>query len=159
VDSVEITPDSTSFERVARALTAEAGSSQWRRDLSGDMAAAMAPGVAAVRSALMAGGGGEPHAGPALLPAVAAQVKVLPLSSGAVIVASKDGIPRGFRNAAKRFNQRRGFRRHTYGSAGWVVQVGVPGWFDDHLEAMHPRLRAAALAALEGRARRISRKA
>lgn len=157
MDAVEVTPDHTSFERVARALSAEASSQQWRRELSPAMADAMAPGVAAVRAALM-GGGGRQHEGTPLRPAIAAQVRVLPLGSGAVIVAGKTPHVRNFRQAPKRLNQR-SFRRRVYGSNRWVVQVGVPGWFDDRLEALHPRLRAAALAALEGRARRISRKA
>lgn len=157
MDAAEVRPDSASFDRVARALSAEAGSSMWRADLSSRMTEAMAPGVAAVRSALMGGGGGGSHEGTPLLPAIAAKVKAMPLASGAVIVAGKNGMPRGFKNAPKRFNQR-SFRRRVYGSDTWVQQIGVPGWFDDRLEAMHPRLRAAALDALDGRARRISRK-
>jgi hypothetical protein len=158
VDNVEIVPDHASFERVARALSAEADGREWRRDMSGGMNAALAPGAAAVRSALMSRGGGAVHEGSPLRPAIAAQVQIAPLSSGAVIFVGKSGMPRGFANAAKRFNQHQ-FRRHPYGSKSWVVQVGAPGWFDDTLSRMHPRLRTAALAALEGRARRISRKA
>ncbi|GAB1642528.1 hypothetical protein [Krasilnikovia sp. MM14-A1259] len=160
MDSVEIRPDPVSFERVARALSAEAPSGHWRRDLSEGMSAALAPGVAAVRAALMARGGGHGHGheGSPLRPAIAAGVHVLPLGSGAVIVAEKTPRVRGFANAPKRFNQR-GFRRRAYGRGAWVVQVGAPGWFDDTLKHMHPRLHAAALAALEGRARRISRRA
>jgi hypothetical protein len=158
VDNVEIVPDRPSFERVARALSAEADGREWRHDMSTAMHAALAPGAAAVRSALMSRGGGTAHEGTPLRPAIAAQVHVAPLSSGAVIYVGKQGLPRGFANAAKRFNQRQ-FRRRAYGSSTWVVQVGAPGWFDDTLSRMHPRLRTAALAALEGRARRISRKA
>lgn len=155
MDTAEVRADPESFGRVAQALSTEAGSSAWRSDMSARMTEAMAPGVAAVKSALMGGGGGS-HEGTPLLPAIAAQVKAMPLSSGAVIIAGKSGMPRGFKNAPKRFNQH-GFRRRVYGGA-WVTQVGRPGWFDDRLEAMHPRLRAAALDALGGRARRISRK-
>lgn len=159
MDTVEVRPDPHSFGRAARALDAEAPGGAWRRDLSGGLTAALAPGVSAVRSALMSrGSGGGSHDGAPLRPAIAAEVHVVPLSSGAVIVAGKTPQVRGFANAAKRFNQR-GFRRRVYGSNSWVVQVGAPGWFDDTLQSLHPRLRAAALAALEGRARRISRKA
>lgn len=159
MDAVEVVPDRASFDRVAHALSQEASGREWRRDMSRGMEAALAPGVAAARSALLGAGSGGGHDGSPLLPAVAAQVTVAPLNSGAVIVAGKNGIPRGFNNAAKRFNQRGGFRRRVYGSSTWVVQVGAPGWFDDTLHRMHPRLRAAALEVLAGRARRISRKA
>ncbi len=157
MDLVEVQPDRRSFDRVASALSSEAGGDEWRRDMAAAMEGALAPGVAAVRSALMAAGG-SPHEGQPLRPAIASQVHVAPLGSGAVILAGKSGMPRGFSNAAKRFNQRR-FRRRVYGGNSWVVQVGAPGWFDDTLRQMHPRLRVAALAVLEGRARRISRKA
>lgn len=158
MDAVEVVPDRAGFERVARALSAEATGREWRRDMSRGMEAALAPGVAAAKSALLSAGGGG-HEGAPLLPAVAAQVAVAPLSSGAVIYAGKNGIPRGFKNAAKRFNQRGGFRRRVYGSDTWVVQSGAPGWFDNTLTRMHPKLRASALEVLAGRARRISRKA
>lgn len=149
-------PDRASFDRVARALQAESSGREHRHDLSSQMHAALAPGAAAARSALMSRGGGGPHEGAPLRPAIAAQVMVAPLNSGASIIAGKQGIPRGFANAAKRFNSR-SFRRRVYGKS-FVVQVGAPGWFDDTLSHMHSQLRAAALQVLAGRARRISRK-
>ena len=159
MDSVEVRPDTESFARVARALDSEAGGRMWRADLSSSMERALAPGVSAARSALMAGaGGGLGHAGQPLRQAVAAGVHVAPLASGAQIIAGKNGMPRAFRNAPKRLNQR-SFRRRVYGSNTWVVQVGAPGWFDDTLSHLRPKLRAAALQVLERRARRISRKA
>lgn len=158
MDYVAVEPDPGSFTRVASALSAESSGREWRRDMSAGMQAALAPGVAATRSAL-AGAGGGSHEGTPLTPAIGAQVHVAPLASGAVIYAGKNGLPRGFSNAPKRFNQRGGFRRRVYGSNTWVVQVGAPGWFDNTLSHMHPRLRLAALAVLEGRARRISRRA
>jgi hypothetical protein len=157
VDAVEWRPDHDTFERTARALSAEASGTGWRRDLAAGMNEGLAPGVAAVRAALMSRGGGPAHEGAPLRPAIAAEVRVLPLRSGAVIVAEKTPHVRGFANAPKRFNQRQGFRRRAYNRA-WVTQLGAPGWFDDPLDRLHPRLRAAALAALEGRARRIERK-
>lgn len=157
MDYVAVEPDSASFTRVASALSAESDGREWRRDMSAGMQAALAPGVAATRSAL-AGAGGGSHEGTPLTPAIGAQVQVAALSSGAVIFAGKQGMPRGFANAAKRFNQRQ-FRRRVYGSNTWTTQVGAPGWFDNTLAHMHPRLRLAAIAALEGRARRISRRA
>ena len=152
-------PDPGSFNRVARALDAEATGREWRADLAVSMEQALQPGVAAVRSALMArGGGGLGHGGQPLRQAVAAAVHTGPLSSGAQILAGTNGMPRSFRNAPKRLNQR-SFRRRVYGSNTWVVQVGAPGWFDDTLSQLRPKLRAAALQVLQRRARRISRKA
>lgn len=159
MDAVGFEPDAASFERVARALADEAPGRQWRDDLSAGMAVALSPGVAAARSAVLSRGGGAAHEGQPLRQAIAARVHVVPLSSGATVVAEKTPHVRNFPNAPKRFGQHRGWRRRVYGSSTVVVQVGAPGWFDDTLDNMHPRLRVAALAALEGRARRISRKA
>lgn len=158
MDSVEIEPDQASFQRVAAALAEESDGVEWRRDMSEDMSEALMPGVSAVRSAIMSRGGGGPHEGAPLRASIAAHVRVVPLHSGATIVAGREGMPRNFPNAPKRFNQR-SFRRRVYGRNAWVTQVGAPGWFDDTLDHMRPRLQAAAHAALEGRARRISRKA
>jgi hypothetical protein len=159
VDSVTIEPDRTSFDRVARALHEEASGHLWRRDLSDGMSTALAPGVAAVRSAVLSRGGGHAHEGMPLRSAIAAAVHVVPLHSGATIVAEHTPHVRGFAHAPKRFNQRGGWRRRIYGSSRIVVQRGAPGWFDDTLEHLYPRLHAAAHVALEGRARRIARKA
>lgn len=159
MDSVAVEPDHASFERVARALRDEASGHVWRRELSDDMSAALAPGVAAVRSAVLSRGGGHAHEGQPLRSAIASAVHVVPLHSGATIVADRTPQVRNFANAPKRFNQRAGWRRRIYGSSRIVVQRGAPGWFDDTLEHLYPRLHAAAHAALEGRARRIARKA
>lgn len=158
MDSVEVEPDQASFRRVAAALDAESSGVEWRHDMSDDLSAALMPGVSAVRGAIMSRGGSGPHEGAPLRAAIAAHVRVIPLHSGATIVAERQGMPRDFPNAPKRFNQR-AFRRRVYGRSAWVTQVGAPGWFDDTLEHMHERLTGAALAALEGRARRISREA
>jgi hypothetical protein len=158
MDTVEVEPDRQSFDRVARALQAESSGLEWRRDMSSDLQEALRPAVAAVRSALMSHGGGSGHEGQPLRAAIASKVQVVALRSGATIIAGKQGMPRDFSNAPKRFNSR-SFRRRVYGSNTFVTQVGAPGWFDDTLARMHPRLRIAALNALEGRARRISRKA
>ena len=159
MDSIAVEPDADSFRRVEHALAAEAPGRQWRGDLATGLTEALRPGVAAVRTAVLSRGGGAAHEGQPLRQAVAAQVQIVPLGSGATIVAGRTPHVRNFANAPKRLNQRHGFRRRVYGSKTVVVQIGVPGWFDDTLAHMHPRLRAAALAALEGRARRISRKA
>lgn len=159
MDIVEVRPDPVSFARVEHALRDEAPGREWRADLSGDLSAALAPGVAAVRAAVLSRGAGRPHEGQPLRAAVASRVHVVPLHSGATIVADRTPHVRNFAQAPKRLNRRGGWRHRVFGSSAVVVQIGVPGWFDDTLEHLHPRLRAAALAALEGRARRISRKA
>lgn len=159
MDAVEVEPDPASFRRVARALDDEAPGREWRRDLSEGMAEGLRPGLLAVRSAVLSRGAGGGHEGQPLRQAVAAATQIVPLGSGATIVADKTPQVRRFANAPKRLNQRRGWRRRVFGSRTVVVQVGVPGWFDDTLDHLHPRLRAAAYAALEGRARRIARKA
>ncbi|NMO52031.1 hypothetical protein HH310_12590 [Actinoplanes sp. TBRC 11911] len=157
MDAVAIEPDHDSFTRVARALRDEAPGREWRQDLSKGMGAALAPGVAAVRSAVLSRGGGAGHEGQPLRQAVAAAVHVVPLDSGATIVADHTPQVRQFAHAPKRLNERGGWRRRVFGSNVTVIQIGAPGWFDDTLQD-NSRLHAAAYAALDGRAGRIARK-
>lgn len=164
MDGVVVEPDHQQFTRLARALEQEADGDEWRRDLADDLHEALRPGVTAVRGALMGmATGGLQHAGEPLRQAVAQNVESLVRTdgqrAGARIRAKKTGLPRGFANAPKRLNAR-SWRHPIPGDPDtWVTQIGAPGWFDDTLRRMHPRLRLAAERALEKRARRISRRA
>ena len=159
-DYVEITPDSVSFVRLAAALSDEADGREWRREFDSAMREALEPGVSAVRSQILArGGSGQPHGGQSLRQAIAAGVQVERLrggTPGAKIRARKTGMPRGFFNAPKRFNQT-SFRHPVFGRDAWSEQRGAPGWFDDTLQRLQPMLLERALAVLEARADRVSR--
>ncbi|SCL43262.1 hypothetical protein GA0074692_6794 [Micromonospora pallida] len=103
------------------------------------------------------------HAGEPLRQAVAAGVESMVRldgrRAGARIRARKTPDVRGFASAPKRLNARRGWRHPVGGNYDvWVTQVGRPGWFDDTLRPLRPRLRAAAARVLDDRARRISRR-
>lgn len=164
MDAVVVEPDQASFTRVVKALDEEADSDRWRVELATELHAALEPGVIAVRGALMGmATGGVDHAGEPLRQAVADSVEsVVRLDgrrAGARIRARKTPDVRGFANAPKRLNARRGWRHPVGGNYDvWVTQTGKPGWFDDTLRPLRPRLRAVAARVLDDRARRISRR-
>ncbi|MFY1669492.1 hypothetical protein ACN27G_05990 [Plantactinospora sp. WMMB334] len=164
MDVVVVEPDHGSFARVARALDAEATGAQWRREVAEELHEALRPGVAAVRGQLlgMPSGGGMERDGEPLRQAVAAQVhtdvRMAGSWSGARIRVRRIGMPRNFANAPKRLNSRRGWRHPVFRASVWTHQLGEPGWFDDPLRRLRPRLRAAAERALARRAERIGRR-
>lgn len=161
---VSVEPDRVSFSRVTRALDDEADGAEWRRETAGELHQALEPGVIAVRGAIEGmATSGIPHAGEPLRQAVAAGVEAMgrydTKVGGARIRAKRLYGVRGFVNAPKRLNARRGWQHPVGGGRVQVTQIGRPGWFDDPLKRLHPRLRIAAERALQNRARRISRKA
>lgn len=164
MESAEIRPDVQSFNRCARALEDEADGREFRREFNAAMREALEPGVAATRAAVLSrGGAGVPHEGQSLRQAIAAGVQVVNLRGGEVpgakIRASSQGMPRGFWNAPKRFNQN-SFRHPVHGNRKvWTTQVGAPGWFDDTLQQLRPYLLDRAEQVVRERAERIGRKA
>lgn len=164
MDQIVVEPDQASFRRCIRALNDEADGTEWFRDAEDEIGEALRPGVDAVRAALYSRmeTHGLDHGGESLRAAVAGAVSVSVRLRGrhpaAAIRASKTGMPRGFRNAPKRLNDR-SFRHPVFTKQVWVTQIGAPGWFDEPLRLMRPRLASAAARALERRARRITRKA
>jgi hypothetical protein len=160
MDYVEVQPDKASMDRLAAALEHEATGREWNSEFDAAMRDALSPAVNAVRSAVLSrSGGGVPHAGQSLRQAIAGGVKIQPLragSPGARIAATGSGMPRGFRKAPKRFNERK-FRHPVFGGDQWVNQIGAPGWFDDTLDRFRPRLVVLANKSLDARAERISR--
>lgn len=163
MDSVVIRPDEASFRRVVRALDDEADGREWRRELAEELHEALQPGVIAVRSSIMSmASAGLEHAGEPLRSAVAGNVvtdiRLGASGGGARIRVRRTGLPRGFANAPKRLNGRSGWRHPVFGPDVWVRQIGKPGWFDDTLRALRPKLRQSAQKALQSRADRIARR-
>lgn len=162
MDSVEIRPDPESFRRVAAALSQEANGKEYRRELARELHTALAPGVTAVRSAVLGmKSAGLDHEGVGLREGVAAgvksEVRLGGEAPGARIRARKSAVAR-FPGAAKRLNARK-WRHPVFGSPDyWVDQTGKPGWFDDTLRRLRPRLVAAVGKALDKRAQRIARR-
>ncbi len=159
-DYIEVQPDRASFAQLAAALMDEADGREWRSDVGSALRQALQPGVQAVRSQILTrGGSGKPHEGQSLRGAIAGAVRVESLRSGApgaTIAVGKSGMPRGFHNAPKRFNQT-AFRHPVYGRDAWASQRGAPGWFDDPLNDMRPALEVRVQAALDNRAERVAR--
>lgn len=161
MDTVEIRPDPESFRRVAAALDAEANGAEYRRDLSAELHAALSPGVQAVRSAVLGmKSAGLEHEGAGLRQGVAAgvksEVRLGGEAPGARIRVRARAVPR-FPHAARRLNARK-WRHPVFSPDTWVDQVGRPGWFDDTLRRLRPRLVAAVGRALDKRAQRIARR-
>lgn len=158
MDAVEIRPDPESFGRVARALDDEAGGEQYAADLSTALHEGLQPVLADVRGAVLGiATGGLRHAGESLRQAVAAELETNQLRTGARLRATKRGMPRGFHNAPKRLNAR-SWRHRVFGRGQWVQQTGELDWFDDTTDRHARRLHAIAAAALQDRARRITRR-
>lgn len=147
---------------LAEALKYEDNGKALRRDLSRAMREAVQPALPEIRSGLM----GMRTAGldtesPRLRTAVLRQLKVKVKLSGAAgvrVSISKKGMPRGFTNAPKRLNSRKGWRhpvprrRRRDGSMTdqkWVTQRGEPGYFDDPLHQRRREYRDAVMDAVE----------
>jgi hypothetical protein len=160
---IQVEPDDASFRRVERALRTEADSGALGQDLAEEFHQALEPAVSEVRGAVLGmPTGGLPHAGEGLRAAVASHIqtdiRVGKRGGGALIRALKRGMPRGFVNAPKRLNARRGWRHQLWGRDQWAQQLGEPGWFDDTLARGRGRYLRAAAQALEKVSRRIARR-
>lgn len=159
---VTIRADQRSFDRVARAVQSEAGGRRLRADLVDELEDAVDPAVHEVRSALLGmHTGGLAHGGEPLRAAVAAgihdQVVLTGSAAGVRVIASKEGMPRGFRLAAKRLNAR-GWRHPVFGGRVTVRQVGAPGFFDDTLSRYAPAARRGVERAIENSVNRMARR-
>lgn len=155
--------DERDLTRLVAALNAESDGRALRRDLRRDLRTAVEPAAAAAQASILSMGvGGLTRAQPSLRTVVAAAVKVEVRTgvkrAGVAVVVKKHTMPRGFWNAPKRLNSRRGWRHPVRGTDAWVTQRGKPGWFDDTLEKAKPSTVRAAKAAMDGVARRISMK-
>lgn len=156
IDRVEV--DEKQLARLVAALNAESDGEALGHDLVHELTAVVEPAVAAAKASIMAMASGSDIT-PQLRSAVASEVKPRIRMSGKhpgiAVVAGKDGMPRDFRNAPKRLNSRKGWRRRVFGHDVWVTQVGKPGWFDDSIARFKPAAERAAGQALDAVARRI----
>lgn len=160
---VEVRVDRRSLARLVAALSAEADGRELRRDLRRGLRAAAEPAAALARGSILAMGvGGLDRAVPPLRTAIAAATKVQVhtglKSAGVAVRVGKTTMPRGFRNAPKRLNARKGWRHPVFGTDRWVTQRGKPGWFDLSMKTARPTARAAVGKAMDDVARRIDRR-
>jgi hypothetical protein len=155
--------DAEALRTLGRVLGEEADGKKLRRDLAKEMRGALAPAVSAAKAGIMSmGSSGLPTVGAPLRASIARQIKaearLSGRSTGARIKVTKRKMPRSFDNAPKRTNSAKGWRRRVFGSDTWVQQMGHPGWFDDPMKHNATKYRAAILQAMEGAARRITRR-
>lgn len=155
--------DRTDLRRLLRALRDEADGKEMRRDLVRGLRTAVTPAVQLARGSILSmGTKGVDTASPGLRSSIAAATKISVRTGknrpGVRVVVKKTTMPRGFRNAPKRLQSKKGWRHPVHGSDRWVTQRGKPGWFDDNMAKAEPAAVAAAEIVLDNVARRISAK-
>jgi hypothetical protein len=157
-----IKPDK--LNALARALRAEDDGKQLKKDLIRRLRQALKPAQDAVRQEInsMSSHGGS-H-GLALRRTVARKVgmstKLSGRSAAVKLIAKKTPDLRGFRNAPKRLNSKKGWRHPAFGDReDWVQQMGKPDWFDGPIRARRGEFRKAVAAVLDDMADRIKRRA
>lgn len=160
---VELSVEQEGLQALARALSEEADGKKLRRQLATELREASQPAVSEIKASLMSmSSAGLPSDGEPLRSGVAKKIKaearLTGRSTGARVKARKTQSLRGFANAAKRINSRKGWRHRTFGLDVWVRQIGKPGFFDDPLEDRRDEWRRAVLAVMEKTAKRITGK-
>lgn len=154
--------DKTDLHMLLVALKAEATGTEFRRDLRAGLKVAVEPAVQAARASILSMGvAGLTRAQPSLRTVVAAatkaQVRLGARKAGVSVAVKKTTMPRGFRNAPKRLNARKGWRHPVFGDRDvWVSQRGKPDWFDGPMRAAKPAAVVAAQHAIDNIAERIS---
>ncbi|HEV2778695.1 MAG TPA: hypothetical protein VGX25_04770 [Actinophytocola sp.] len=151
---------------LARALKAEEDGKQLRKDLVRNLKQAVDPAVKAAKAAVHAMPS-RGHAGPSLRRDVArrtgVQVKLGGRTVGVKVRTTATKV-RGFTNAPRLLNARKGWRHPNIGAGrrgqpDWVAQRSPrPGWFDDEMRRPEPRYRAAVVKAVEDMQNRIARR-
>lgn len=160
IERIEV--DQKSFDALTRALHREADGKELERDFVERLEAAVTPAAEAAKSSILSmSSSGSTTDGISIRAAVASQVAVQVRlggrSPGVSIKAGKTGMPRGFANAPKRLNSRKGWRHQVYGNPDvWVTQLGKPGWFDDTIQRRRAAATKAAKKAMDNMAQRIS---
>jgi hypothetical protein len=150
---------------LARALKTEEDSKQLRKDLVRNLREAVQPAVreakAEIRSMPSKG-----HAGMSLRSDVARRVGVQVKLSGRTVgvkVRTTATKVRGFTNAPRLLNSKKGWRHPNIGAGrrgqrDWVAEMGKPDWFDGPMRRGEPRYRKAVVAAVDDMAKRIARR-
>lgn len=161
IERIEVDPKR--LATLVAALNDEADGKELTRDLVVQLKAIAEVGATAARASILSMSSGRAETrGPGLRAAVAAQVvtrvRLTGSRAGVYIRARKFGMPRGFVNAPKRLNAKRGWRHLTFGKEPWVHQIGKPDWFDGTLKRHRAAARRAADRALDRVAKRISDK-
>jgi hypothetical protein len=157
----KIEVDTKTLRLLVSALKRESDGKELVKDLVRNLRTVAEPAAAAAKASILSM---ESHheSMPGLRASIARATKVSVRTTGkragVAIRTSKLGMPRGFRNAPKRLNSKKGWRHPVFGQDRWVSQVGKPGWFDDTIAAFKPAAHEAAKRALVEMANRIDRR-
>lgn len=151
---------------LARALKAEEDGKQLRKDLVRNLRTAVQPAAKGAKQAALAMPS-KGHAGPSLRRDVAkrigVQVKTGGRSVGVKVRATGTRV-RGFTNAPRLLNSRKGWRHPNIGAgrrgqSDWVAQRSPrPEWFDKEMRRRDPEYQRAVRAAMDDMAKRIARR-
>lgn len=160
---IELSTDQQALQALAKRLGSVADGKRLRRELARDLRQALEPAKQEIRAGLMGmGTAGIPVDGPPLrttvLSKLKAEARLTGRSTGARLRIRKKGMPRGFLNAPKRLNSKKGWRHRVYGRDVWVQQVGEPEFFDRPTRQHKAAYRAAVLKVMNEHARHITRK-
>lgn len=169
---INLSVDQETVLGVAEALRWEEDGAKLRRDLSREIRQALEPAASDARVEILEMASAGFSRGESLRTAVAKQVvtegRLTGRHAGGRVRVRNRGMPRGFDNAPRRLNARKGWRhpvprrRRRDGSLPdekWVQQIGKPGWFDDTLRSRAREYREAVMAAVEEMRERIRRRA
>lgn len=157
---IELGATDEEFKRFARELRRHADGKELRKELALRVRKALDPARDKARSDIMGMRSLGTRVGPPLRASVAratiTEVRVEGALAGGRLKAKDRPMPRGFRNAPKRLNSRRGWRHPVFGrKAVWVAQRGQQGWFTDAVKQGEAAYRKAVKAAMDDLAARI----
>jgi hypothetical protein len=170
---IEISVEQSQLTALTARLAHEADGKRLRLELAANLRAAVAPAVSEIKAGAQNIKRGSSSAkrstkkhpvaesdisiGAAIARGTSARTRLSGRMAGVSVRIGKSGMPRGFRNAPKRFNAPK-FRHPVYGNREvWVSQVGAPGFFDIPLYRGRPVYRAACVKAMDDMSRRIAR--
>lgn len=157
---IEYSTEQQALRDLNKALREEADGKELRKDLGKNMRAALDPLVSDVKSGLMGvGSGSVPTQGEPLRSSVAKKIKAESRMGGKATGArlkAKQIRTRGFAEAPKRLNSKKGWRHPVFGSSTWVNQMGAPGYWDNPIESGRDEHRKAVVEAMDATAARIA---
>lgn len=158
-----LTVEQKALQELARALKEHEDGKKIRRELAKNLREALQPAITQIKAGLWGVGSGDikPDGEPlrtAVAKNIKAEARLTGRSTGARVRAKKTPHVRGFANAPKRLNRRKGWRHPLFGHNIWVQQMGNPGYFDDPLQERRDDYRKAILQVMEDTAKKIAAK-
>lgn len=155
---VEVTQEG--LRSLLRALRSEADGKDLRKELRKELKDVLKPRADRAKNGALAipsqGAGTSPALRPAIARGIQPRIDLALRNPGASIRAKRTPRIRGFANAPKRTNSRKGWRTQSWGNDEWRVQFGKIGWFDNALQGVGPEAREAVAKVINDMAERIA---